>query len=132
MLQAFSRVGMDTYAQLFGDADGDAFLVDGELIIKKENSYLITTNFRISDITEPPNPCIRYVIAKLALARAESFLIDLFRDILKQTAQKPPFPTLYSNIYDLKEGVVYLYQFQNFETPYLFDLREELREGFHY
>ena len=38
-------------------------------------------------------------------------------------------PTTYSNIYDLKRGIVHVYHFHNFENAVTFDLAEELKKG---
>ena len=40
--------------------------------------------------------------------------------------------TLYSNIYDLKNGLVYLYYLHDFDNEVIFDLSEELKKGRHY
>jgi len=39
------------------------------------------------------------------------------------------YPTTYSNIYDLKNGEVYVYNFHNFEDVVKLNLKEELKKG---
>ena len=56
-----------------------------------------------------------------------------FRDILDATHRETTFATtLYSNIYDLKKGLVYLYYLHDFENEVVFDLKKELKKGRHY
>ncbi len=56
---------------------------------------------------------------------------DRVRQLLDTAHQKGDYPTLYSNIYDLKKKVVYLYNFHNFDEEVEIDLMEELRKGSH-
>ena len=39
--------------------------------------------------------------------------------------------TQYSNVYDLKKGLVFLYHFHNFEEVVCIDLKKELEKGAH-
>ena len=58
--------------------------------------------------------------------------IDHFRRILAAVHQEGNYVnTLYSNIYDLKKKLVYLYHFHNFENKLIIDLKEELKKGKH-
>jgi uncharacterized protein (TIGR03435 family) len=55
---------------------------------------------------------------------------DLARRVLAATAQKGgSFPTLYSNVYDLRARTMHLYYFRDFERRITFDLDEELPKG---
>ena len=59
--------------------------------------------------------------------------MELFRDVLNATHQELPYyPTLYSNIYDLKKGLIYLYYYHDFENVVVIDVAAELAKGFHY
>ena len=56
-----------------------------------------------------------------------------FRGILEATHRNTlGARTLYSNIYDLKNGLVYLYYLHNFKNEVVIDLNEELKKGRHY
>jgi tetratricopeptide (TPR) repeat protein len=48
---------------------------------------------------------------------------------LSATHQEDQYPTVYSNICDLKNGIFYLYNFHNFEEVVKFKLEEELKKG---
>jgi len=39
------------------------------------------------------------------------------------------FPTLYSNVYDLKKGQVHLFYYHNYQEEVVLDLQEELKKG---
>jgi len=121
---------MDTYQVLFGDAGGDSMIVDGDTILCKQGTFQLATNFRLSENPDPPYPCWRYNTALDLLSKADSFSVELFRDILNATHQDPG--TLYSNIYDLKKGLIYLYYHHDFENVVVFNVAEELAKGFHF
>jgi hypothetical protein len=65
------------------------------------------------------------------LAGAETYSVDLFRDIL-DAVQNAAGGTTYSNIYDLNQRIVYVYFFHDFEYEVVFDLDEELANGAHF
>ena len=55
-----------------------------------------------------------------------------FRDVLKATQRSSNnviATTLYSNIYDLTNGLVYLYYLHDFADEIVFNLRQELKKG---
>ena len=54
--------------------------------------------------------------------------VESFRDLLKHTSMDA---TAYSNIYDLKQGTVYVYNRRDYENPLWFDLKTELAGGAH-
>jgi tetratricopeptide (TPR) repeat protein len=74
-------------------------------------------------------PCTRYRIADKMLKNAAGVSLDLVRAVLSATHQEGQYPTVYSNICDLKNGIVYLYNFHNFEEVRPFHLEEELKKG---
>jgi len=51
--------------------------------------------------------------------------------LLNAAHQKGENPTLYSNLYDLKKGLVHLYYFHNYEEELVLDLQEEIKKGWH-
>jgi hypothetical protein len=54
--------------------------------------------------------------------------VDYFRDLLKNTSRDD---TAYSNIYNLKQGLIYVYNQHNFDKVVQFDLMQELAKGEH-
>jgi len=55
----------------------------------------------------------------------------VMRDILDAVHASGVVNTLYSNVYDLTEKIVYLYFFHDFEEAVAIDLAAELEQGFH-
>ncbi len=54
--------------------------------------------------------------------------VDYFKDLLKNTSRDD---TAYSNIYDLQQGVIYVYCQHNFDNVLQFNLTQELDKGKH-
>jgi hypothetical protein len=66
------------------------------------------------------------------LKKNSAISVKLFRQILAAVhAEGEYVNTLYSNIYDLKKGLVYLYHFHDFANEVVIDLDEELQKGKH-
>jgi len=99
-------------------------------IVKKTGDYQISTNFVISNFEDPEKyPCNRYKTADRILKKTNNYSVDLVREILSATHQEGNYPTTYSNICDLKNGDVYIYNFHNFENVVKINLDEELKKG---
>jgi tetratricopeptide (TPR) repeat protein len=97
--------------------------------VKKTGAYQIATNFVISNVKDENYPCTRYRIADKMLKNAADLSLDLVRAVLSATHQEGQYPTVYSNICDLKNGILYLYNFHHFEEVVRFNLKEELEKG---
>jgi tetratricopeptide (TPR) repeat protein len=97
--------------------------------VRKTGVYQIATNFVITNVTDENYPCTRYRTADKILKNAEDVSLDLVRAVLSATHQEGQYPTLYSNICDLRNGILYLYNFHNFEEVVQFNLEEELKKG---
>gem|GEM_PF-1067783 len=97
--------------------------------ITSETWYLISTNFIMSNIKNGRYPCWRYRTADKILAKADKLNLKLIRKVLEKTSQKGNAFTIYSNIYDLKKGIIYIYKRQNFDDVVVLDLVEELKKG---
>ncbi|MCP5052594.1 MAG: hypothetical protein GY940_35830 [bacterium] len=67
-------------------------------------------------------------MAEKILTAADRVSIDLVRSVLSATHSEYSYPTLYSNIYDLKNKKVYLYNFHNFQEVLIIDLAKELKK----
>jgi len=97
--------------------------------ITSDNWYLISTNFIMSNIKDKNYPCWRYNAADKILSDADELNLALIRKVLEETSQEGGSLTVYSNIYDLKKGVIYLYNMRNFNEAVVMDLAEELDKG---
>jgi hypothetical protein len=114
---------------MFGDATGDSAIIEPLTVLRKEGQYQVATNFYQSN--SGPVTCHRYRTAVQMLENADAISIDLFREILDAVHQDDGSPTVYSNIYDLKQRIVYLYHFHDYDNVVILNLDEELAKGEH-
>jgi hypothetical protein len=121
-----------SYQFMFGDAFGNSVIVEPNVFLRSEKPYQVVTNFYQS-LTDIPAcmSCDRYKTATAMFENADGYSVELFRDILNAVHIERGSPTLYSNVYDLKERVIYLYFFHDFENAYVIHLDEELAKGYH-
>lgn len=116
---------------LFGDASGNSVLIE-PYQTNQGGRFLVGTNFLQSTTNENDcRYCVRYWTARSMFENASSITVELMRDILVATQLGDDYPTQYSTIYDLKENLIYLYHFHNFEQAKVFDLDQELAQGYH-
>jgi len=97
--------------------------------VKKTGDYQISTNFVISECPDGNYPCWRYNKADSIFRQTDGMSVDLIRDILDATHQEGRYATVYSNIFDLKNGIVYLYHLYDFDHGIKIDLEKELKQG---
>ena len=83
----------------------------------------------MSNVADGNYPCWRYRTADKILSGAGSLSIDLIREVLEKTHQEGGSLTVYSNIYDLKKGMIYVYSLRNFNEVVVLNLAEELKKG---
>jgi len=117
----------------FADATGDAVVIsagtDGELAYTRigNGTYLVSTNFNLANLENGEYPCTRYQTACSRLDEIESEIdltIESCRDILEAVHQEGI--TAYSNILDLVNRDIYIYQMHDFSKVIKLNLAEEL------
>lgn len=115
------------------DRNGDSMVVEygqGKVqLVEREEYYLIATNFVFTNVTNGNYPCSRYRTADRVLREAESLDISLIRNVLDATHLEGRSPTVYSNIYDLKNGQIHIYNVHDFSKAVTLDFNEELAKG---
>lgn len=114
---------------MFADQTGDSVIIEGDEFVRKEGSFQVVTNFYQSRQENDRAMCPRYARAAEILEAAPEVSLALCRRALAATAQEAGARTQYSNVFDLRKGLIYLYHFHNFEEVVVFDLREELNKG---
>ncbi len=97
--------------------------------VRSDAWYQIATNFVMSNVKDGNYPCRRYRAADKIMSGAKELSVDLIRDVLEKTHQEGNSLTVYSNIYDLKRGTIYVYNLRNFEEVVVMNLAEELKKG---
>lgn len=131
LLGQYTLDGLQTGQLFFGDRFGHSLIIDGDEILPIEGKFQVAANFRQVEFPTPPYPSDRYNRAASMLSAAGAYSIDLFRDILNAVHQEGETPTQYSQVYDLKNGLIYLYQFHDFEHVVVLDIARELAKGPH-
>jgi hypothetical protein len=113
------------------DEHGESAIIEGDDVVRKKGKYQVCTNFYQSRTKKADIRCDRYKIATAMLEDADDVSVGLCKRVLAATHNEGAYPTLYSNVYDLKRRIVYLYHFHNFQNEIIIDLQAELAKGAH-
>jgi hypothetical protein len=116
---------------LYGDRFGDSVIIDGDTVLRKQGAFQLATNFRLVDNPNAPYPEERYGTVSSMLSQAGHFSVELFRQALAAAHAEGDYPTLYSQVYELKTGIIHLYQYHDFEHEVVINLADELAKGAH-
>ena len=139
-LEMFSKYNLEymhTHQTFIVDKTGDWAIVEGDAILRKKSKYQVVTNFYHSQVQNRTVTCERYKIAVKMLEQCPEVSIDCIRRILSAThLESQPYRnevlnTVYSNIYDLRNGLIYLYHFHDYANEVVINLKEELMMGQH-
>jgi hypothetical protein len=119
---------------IWGDKYGNSIVIEfGErdvVFIHRKDSYqLITNHYLLDSINKRWLQCRRFQTAETMLKEVGEPSIEKFTSILDATHQNGFTPTLYSNIYDLTNGIVYIYNFHTYFELVKIDIYELLEEG---
>jgi len=144
-IELFENYDFDGISAQFqvADAEGDSVVIgpgpDGELKYTRKpagDGYQFST--ALANLAYPESQHKRG-----ALRRSESaadimggidgsVTLDNIRDTLEAVRQKGDVYTVYSNIFDLRNGIVFLYYLSDFDEVVRLDLAAELTKGEHY
>jgi hypothetical protein len=127
----YNRTGLEAGQLFFGDKAGNSAIVEENAIVRKKGAYQIATNFRQSEDPGPPYFDGRYNTADELLSQAGSLSVERMRQVLEATHQEDYAQTVYSQVYDLKQGLIYLYFFHDYQNGMVLNLAEELAKGPH-
>jgi predicted choloylglycine hydrolase len=118
---------------LIGDQYGNSIIVEGDIIHFKSNYYQVATNFYLSQHPDPPYPSGRYNTALEMFDNhpVEDLSVEFCASVLDAVHQEGAYPTQYSTVYDLKNNLIYLYHFHNYDKVKIFNLSEEFELGYH-
>lgn len=119
---------------LFADKKGNSAVVGvygGKLnVYKRTGCYQMQTNFNPADPSYgDEQPCQRFATAGKMLSADSSATIENLEKILSQTHQDKL--TVFSGIYNLTKGEVYVYHHTDFSKKVKLNLANELRKGRH-
>ncbi|MDX1408345.1 MAG: hypothetical protein R3330_09430 [Saprospiraceae bacterium] len=103
------------------DKTGDYAVVHANGVVQRrsaEERFAVITNFHLSQAETGDYSCSRYDHARERLANADKIDERLFREILDATHQNgEQVKTVYSNIYNLTDGVVHNYYLFDYAHP---------------
>jgi tetratricopeptide (TPR) repeat protein len=120
---------------LIGDRFGNSAIIEPLAVIRRDRKYQIATNFLQSKTDPETSTDPRYPLASKLFEQSDKISVDLFRRILDDTHMENyngSFTvTLYSYIYDLAKGDVYIYNFHNYDNVVKLNIHEELKKGEH-
>jgi hypothetical protein len=129
LFDQYDRSFMEKAVLMFADASGDSVIIEPDAMIRRSGAFQVQTNFHQS-FDRPEYDCPRFRTATEMLRSAGKRIdVHRFREILDATHSEVQYPTVYSNIYDLKRRVMYLYDFHNYRKSVRIDLESELRKG---
>jgi len=122
---------------MWADKYGNSVIIEyGEkdvVFIQKHFDYQVMTNFYISDSKNARwYNCYRFNTAEYMLKNTTERSIDLFRSTLDAVHAEGLMPTVYSNIYDLKNGEIYVFNFHNYNEFVKLNLEEQFNKGEQY
>jgi len=111
----------------FGDTHGNSIIVEGDTILKKDGDFQVTTNFYQSQTKHVT--CNRFNISTKMLNASKHLSVNDCRDILDSAHVEGEVSTLYSQVYDIKNMKIYMYNFHNYNECVTIDIKEELKKG---
>lgn len=122
---------------MWSDANGNSVVIeygeDDVVFVQKQDYFQVMTNHYLSVNTDPLwNNCYRFNVATYLFENSEEISTELFTQILNETHHMGVDPTLFSNIYDLKNRNIYIYNFHNYDEAVIVNLDEELAKGDNY
>ena len=124
---------LENAMMFFGDAKGNSIIIEGDTIIRKNANFQIITNFRQSETKNIT--CERYNKIYEMLSNNHKMSIDYCKGILNAVhveGNNGNSSTLYSQVYDIKNLIIYVYNFHDFNNSVKIDLKEELKKGLKY
>jgi tetratricopeptide (TPR) repeat protein len=108
------------------DKTGRYLYVDGDSLVIGEKNYFVQTNVRPYENKK----CWRSDKATRLLEHSYDATISDIKAVMDSIHQETKWGgTLYTTVYDLNNGKVYLYHFYDYSTVVTFDLGKELKKG---
>ncbi len=120
---------------LVADSQGNSCVIewrDGEyLVLTKEKSYQVVTNFWLSNSGQGWYPCNRFDTVDGYLKNPSNSKPDLatIRNLLNQSHQEGQYQTIYSYIVDVKSLDIYIYYRHNYLKEIKCNLKQEIAKG---
>lgn len=122
---------LETSIWFFVDKTGEYLIVEGDSLINGNDPYYIQSNFYPSDIQNLDDVNIPYYQkGRKLLNNKQDTSLKFCTSLMDSMHQDWGFwGTLYTTIYDLNEGIIFLYFNHNYETYVKFNIANELKKG---
>ena len=119
------------------DSNGEAVIIgpglDGELSFTRKpvgDGFLVSTNFNMAEPDEKEHSCQRYDTTTEMLKEVgneEELSLNYIRDVLDAAHIEGAYSnTLYSTVYDLRNGDIFIYYFHQFEEVVELNVIDEI------
>jgi len=137
VLTAFNLEFMRTHQVFFADRYGNWILAEGDVTLRGRGGFHVVTNFRQSKVSPQNVTCERYKAAIKMIDGHPEVSVDFVRRAMAvMHIESYPYMgsvlnTLYTNIYNLNRGIIYLYNFHDFANEVVIDLNKEIKKGKH-
>ena len=123
--------GMETSMFYFVDKSGKQLIVEGDSIEIRNQSYDIISNFYPSQCDNLNDVTIKhYQKGRELIETKQDSSVSFCASLLDSLHQESSWGggTLYSTLYDLNEGIIYLYYNHNFDNVITINIKEELQK----
>lgn len=118
-------------SQLFiADANGEKAIINTQDIIHQKDGYLTATNFNVCKAKDGDYSCTRYDKIETSLAQNKDISVERFQEILNDVHVEGQTATQYSNIYDLRNGKIYMNLYHNYEETVEIDVKDQISKGY--
>jgi tetratricopeptide (TPR) repeat protein len=131
ILEQYDLRFLETSIWFFVDKAGKYLIIEGDSLIIGNDPYYIQSNFypscyqNLDDVNIP-----YYQKGRELLSRKQDISIEFCTLLMDTMHQDWGFwGTLYTSIYDLDEGIIYLYFNHNYKTYVKFNIADELKKG---
>jgi len=121
----------------WADRQGNSVIIEfGEkdvVFLRKEHAYQVMTNYYLSDSANLRwSNCHRFNAINSIMKSGKELSLELMTTALEASHKEGFTPTLFSNVYDLKKGEIYIYHFHYYGEYVRINLSEELLKGDQY
>jgi hypothetical protein len=133
-LSQFNLSGLETSMFFFVEKSGKYLVVEGDSLIVGNKEKYIVSNFYPSQIkNECDVPLSYYQKGRKYAENTQDISVAFCTSVMDTMHQERDWGagTMYTTVYDLKEGLIYLYFFRDYTHVVKFNLKEELTKDNH-
>jgi hypothetical protein len=131
-LSQYNLTGLESSMFFFVDKSGKYLVAEGDsLIIGNKESYIVSNFYPSQTKNECDVPLSFYQKGRKYLENKKDTSISFCSSVMNTMQQEKVWGagTMYTTVYDLKEGIVYLYFFRDYSHVIKFDLNKELAKN---